>query len=88
MFQAFGVEDKAVKSMLEAIQEMKFFSALPLGTQKSMLGALLKLRHKDYVKTTELPLQAGLLLVLRQEMWYCFSNAIESGRDQGQAAVL
>ena len=60
IFQSFGVESTAVSSMLETIQEMKFFLRTAYGDSKSLPAPPSKLRRRDLVKATGLPQQGGV----------------------------
>jgi hypothetical protein len=44
IFQSFGVESTAVLSMLEAIQEMKFFLQTAYGNSKTFAGSSIKIQ--------------------------------------------
>ena len=60
IFQAFGVEDTAVSSMLQTIQKMKFSCGQHTGTQKRLSTHLSKLRCRVWVKAMGLLLQVGV----------------------------
>jgi hypothetical protein len=52
VFQAFGVPESAIGSMLSAIENKKFFCAQVLGTQRSLPAELSALRRKGLLKGT------------------------------------
>jgi hypothetical protein len=68
VFQAFGLPSTAVEAMLTAIQEMIFFPAWGLGTQRTLLALNLRSRLRDIARVTGYPRQDGQLSVFLLSM--------------------
>jgi hypothetical protein len=61
IFQSFGVEDTAVATMLETIQEMKFFLRTAYGDSTNFAGSTIEIKSQGLGRGNGLPQQAGVL---------------------------
>ena len=59
VFQAFGVPEEAIESMLTAIQDMKYFLRTAYGDSTHCAGSTVNSSFKDSGRAMELHLQVG-----------------------------
>jgi hypothetical protein len=60
IFQSFGVKSAAVSTMLDTIQEMKFFLRTAYGGSKTFAGSSIEIKMQGLVKAMGPPRQVGV----------------------------